>query len=139
MWNLHSCIHFPMWLVHIVKAVVEIIGALADRFSKEAKPWAIQLLLKLPGITVLADITEKSMHPQGLYETQIENSGIWGYQPDISYKHQMLTYYTHKKNKSTCCTWGYFINIKQWCHAQKDMVKNALIDRIIYILPAFKV
>lgn len=89
-----------MWLVHIVKAVVEIIGALADRFSKEAKLWAIQLLFELPGITVLADITEKSMHPQGLYETQIENSGIWGYQPDISYKHQMLTYYTQKKIKA---------------------------------------
>lgn len=56
--------------------VVEIIGALADRFSKEAKPWAIQLLLKLPGITVLADITEKTVHPQGFYKTQIENSGI---------------------------------------------------------------
>lgn len=30
-----------------IKFVVELIGALADRFSKEAKPSAIQLLLKL--------------------------------------------------------------------------------------------
>lgn len=65
-----------MRLVHIIKTVVELIGALADRCSKEAKPWAIQLLLKLPGVTALAGITEKSVPPQGLYKTQMENSGI---------------------------------------------------------------
>lgn len=65
-----------MKLVHIIKIVAELIGALADSCRKEAKPWAIRSRWNRRAVTVLAETIEKAALPQGLAKAQIEDFGV---------------------------------------------------------------